>query len=82
MLVTGTALEEHMSGLPSLVSVAPAEAAPSESAIRRALRRVRDGAVLDVIEAAVLLAARGEQLDALLAAASTVRDAGLVDAGR
>ncbi|MFR9804322.1 hypothetical protein ACL02T_18840, partial [Pseudonocardia sp. RS010] len=64
------------------VPASPAEAAPSESAIRRALRRVRDGAVLDVIEAAVLLAARGEQLDALLAAASTVRDAGLVDAGR
>jgi FO synthase len=58
------------------------EPLPSESAIRRALRRARDGVVLDVTEAAVLLAARGEQLDALLAAASTVRDAGLVDAGR
>src|SRR5690349_20360178 len=55
---------------------------PSAAALRRALRRARDGAVLDVTEAAVLLAARGEQLDALLAAASTVRDAGLVDAGR
>jgi FO synthase len=58
------------------------EPLPSESAIRRALRRARDGVVLDVTEAAVLLAARGEQLDALLDAASTVRDAGLVDAGR
>jgi len=68
--------------LPSPVPPAPAEAAPSDSALRRALRRARDGAVLDVTEAAVLLAARGEHLDALLAAASTVRDAGLVDAGR
>ncbi|MCW0214081.1 MAG: bifunctional FO biosynthesis protein CofGH [Pseudonocardia sp.] len=58
------------------------EPLPSESAIRRALRRARDGVVLDVTEASVLLAARGEQLDALLAAASTVRDAGLVAEGR
>ena len=43
--------------------VPAAEAAPSEAALRRALRRVRDGAVLDVTEAAVLLAARGWQLD-------------------
>src|SRR4051812_39981596 len=55
---------------------------PSAAALRRALRRARDGAALDVTEAAVLLAARGEQLDELLAAAGRVRDAGLVDAGR
>jgi len=55
---------------------------PSDSAVRRALRRVRDGATLDVTEAAVLLAARGEHLDALLAAAARVRDAGLVVEGR
>ncbi|WP_433275809.1 bifunctional FO biosynthesis protein CofGH [Pseudonocardia xinjiangensis] len=54
----------------------------SASALRRALRRVRDGAALDVTEAAVLLAARGEELDELLAAASRVRDAGLVAEGR
>ncbi|MDN5916398.1 MAG: bifunctional FO biosynthesis protein CofGH [Pseudonocardia sp.] len=58
------------------------EGAPSPSALRRALRRVRDGAVLDVTEASVLLAARGEQLDELLSHASRVRDAGLVAAGR
>ncbi|MCX6466703.1 MAG: bifunctional FO biosynthesis protein CofGH [Pseudonocardiales bacterium] len=58
------------------------ELPPSDAALRRALRRVRDGAVLDVTEAAVLLAARGEQLDELLAAASRIRDAGLVAAGR
>ena len=61
---------------------APSAAAPSPSALRRALRRVRDGVALDVTEASVLLAARGEQLDELLGAASRVRDAGLVDAGR
>ena len=49
---------------------------------RRALARARDGKALDVAEAAVLLAARGEDLDALLAIAGRVRDAGLVDAGR
>jgi FO synthase len=50
--------------------------------MRRALRRARDGATLNADEAAVLLAARGEQLDELLAVAGRVRDAGLVDAGR
>ena len=50
--------------------------------MRRALRRARDGVTLDVAEAAVLLAARGEHLDDLLSIAGRVRDAGLVDAGR
>ena len=50
--------------------------------MRRALRRVRDGSALDVTEASVLLSARGQDLDDLLAAAGAVRDAGLVDAGR
>ncbi len=54
----------------------PLTTAPSTSALRRALRRVRDGVALDVTEASVLLAARGEQLDELLAAAARVRDAG------
>ncbi len=60
----------------------PPEAVPPAPAMRRALRRVRDGAALDVTEASVLLAARGDDLDALLSAASRVRDAGLVPAGR
>ncbi|HXV92308.1 MAG TPA: bifunctional FO biosynthesis protein CofGH [Pseudonocardia sp.] len=58
------------------------EVPPSDAALRRALRRVRDGAALDVTEAAVLLAARGERLDELLTAAARVRDAGLVAEGR
>ncbi|MFC5992757.1 bifunctional FO biosynthesis protein CofGH [Pseudonocardia hispaniensis] len=61
---------------------APVERTPSPAALRRALRRACDGAVLDVTEAAVLLAARGDELDQLLDAAARVRDAGLVEAGR
>jgi FO synthase len=55
---------------------------PAESAMRRALRRARDGASLDVTEATVLLCARGEHLGDLLASASRVRDAGLIAAGQ
>ncbi|WP_425570984.1 bifunctional FO biosynthesis protein CofGH [Rugosimonospora acidiphila] len=50
--------------------------------LRRALRRATDGRSLDVDEAAILLSARGEALDRLLAHASAVRDAGLAEAGR
>ncbi|WP_156150461.1 bifunctional FO biosynthesis protein CofGH [Gordonia sihwensis] len=55
---------------------------PPASAMRRALRRARDGSVLNVDEAAVLLAARGADLDALCEAAGRVRDAGLDADGR
>jgi FO synthase len=55
---------------------------PDDRAVRRALGRVRDGRPLDTGEAAVLLGARDEALDELLAAAAAVRDAGLRDAGR
>ncbi|GAA5112643.1 bifunctional FO biosynthesis protein CofGH [Pseudonocardia adelaidensis] len=58
------------------------ETEPSDAALRRALRRARDGVTIDVAEASVLLAARGEALDELLAVASRVRDAGLVAEGR
>ena len=55
---------------------------PSASAMRRALRRARDGATLNVDEAVVLLCARGADLDDLCASAARVRDAGLLEAGR
>ncbi len=55
---------------------------PSESAIRRALRRARDGVALDRTEAETLLHARGEQLGSLFDAATRVRDAGLEATGR
>ncbi|MFI6940421.1 bifunctional FO biosynthesis protein CofGH [Streptomyces sp. NPDC050418] len=57
-------------------------APPTANAMRRALRRARDGVALDVTEAAVLLQARGEDLADLTASAARVRDAGLEAAGR
>ncbi|MEU3756601.1 bifunctional FO biosynthesis protein CofGH [Streptomyces olivoreticuli] len=57
-------------------------AGPTANAMRRALRRARDGVALDVSEAAVLLQARGADLDDLCASAARVRDAGLEAAGR
>ncbi len=55
---------------------------PSDSALRRALARARDGKALDQAEAAILLHARGDQLTDLLRSASRARDAGLEAAGR
>jgi FO synthase len=57
-------------------------ASPAQSALRRVLRRARDGVTLNPAEAAVLMAARGEQLAELTAIAGRVRDAGLEAAGR
>ena len=55
---------------------------PGPDALRRALRRARDGVTLDATEATVLLHARGTDLDDLLTTAGRVRDQGLVAAGR
>ncbi|MFF3888995.1 bifunctional FO biosynthesis protein CofGH [Streptomyces sp. NPDC001914] len=55
---------------------------PTANSMRRALKRARDGVALDVTEAAVLLQARGADLDDLAASAARVRDAGLDAAGR
>ena len=52
------------------------------SAMRRALARARDGKPLDSAEATVLLHARGDDLQTLLAYAGRTRDAGLDAAGR
>ncbi|RBM21917.1 bifunctional FO biosynthesis protein CofGH [Streptomyces sp. PT12] len=60
---------------------APADR-PTANAMRRALRRAEEGVALDVAEAAVLLQARGADLERLAAAAARVRDAGLEAAGR
>src|SRR5690349_19712563 len=61
-------------------------AAPSPSALRRAVTRAERGVTLDAVEAETLLHARGladgEPLDRLLTAAGRVRDAGLASAGR
>ncbi|QNG18054.1 bifunctional FO biosynthesis protein CofGH [Rhodococcus triatomae] len=55
---------------------------PSDSAMRRALRRARDGVTIDVSEATTLLQARGDALDDLCRSAAKVRDAGLLAAER
>ncbi|QLE72495.1 7,8-didemethyl-8-hydroxy-5-deazariboflavin synthase [Streptomyces rectiverticillatus] len=60
----------------------PQGSAPTANAMRRALKRARDGVALDVAEAAVLLQARGADLEDLCASAARVRDAGLEAAGR
>src|SRR6187397_2744448 len=60
----------------------PAAIVPTEASVRRAVRRAADGVTLDAAEAEVLLHARGELLERLLAAAGAVRDAGLASAGR
>lgn len=60
----------------------PVDPEPTSSAMRRALRRARDGLTLDVTEAAVLLAARGDDLAQLTALAAARRDARLADEGR
>ncbi|RUP01683.1 MAG: 7,8-didemethyl-8-hydroxy-5-deazariboflavin synthase [Mycobacterium sp.] len=54
----------------------------SSSALRRVLRRARDGVVLNLDEAAVAMSARGDDLADLCASAARVRDAGLESAGR
>src|SRR6266849_655916 len=56
--------------------------APSDTSLRRALARARDGKALDWAEATTLLHARGEPLARLLGYASRTRDAGLDAAGR
>ena len=56
--------------------------APTPQEVRRALARAERGAALNLPEATVLLAASGEELERLCAAAAKVRDAGLVAAGR
>lgn len=55
---------------------------PSDSAMRRALRRADDGVTLNPDEAQTLLHARGDNLKRLMTSASRVRDAGLEQAGQ
>ncbi|MFD8959596.1 hypothetical protein ACFV0W_22295, partial [Streptomyces anulatus] len=53
---------------------------PTSNAMRRALKRARDGVALDVTEAAVLLQARGDDLTDLAASAAPHGDAGAAGA--
>ncbi|MDN5544211.1 MAG: 7,8-didemethyl-8-hydroxy-5-deazariboflavin synthase CofG, partial [Rhodococcus sp. (in: high G+C Gram-positive bacteria)] len=70
-----------MPGISASASSSPSPG-PSASAMRRVLRRARDGATLNVDEAATLLQARGTDLTDLWSSAAKVRDAGLLAAGR
>jgi len=54
----------------------------SPAALRRVLRRARDGVALNVDEAAIAMTARGADLIDLCASAARVRDAGLQASGR
>jgi FO synthase len=54
----------------------------TDSGLRRALRRARDGVTLDAVEAEILLGARGDELVDLCVSAARVRDSGLAAAGR
>src|SRR5690348_10866482 len=58
------------------------QSVPTDTAMRRVLARARDGKALDPGEAAILLHARGADLDRLLGYAARVRDSGLAAAGR
>ncbi|WP_077088319.1 bifunctional FO biosynthesis protein CofGH [Mycobacterium rhizamassiliense] len=63
----------------------PSPAVPpkaSPSALRRVLRRARDGVALNIDEAALAMTARGVDLAELCASAARVRDAGLDSSGR
>jgi FO synthase len=60
----------------------PTPDVPNPAALRRVLRRARDGVALNVDEAAVAMTARGDDLADLCVSAARVRDAGLEAAGR
>jgi FO synthase len=65
---------------PAVAAAVPFKA--GASALRRVLRRARDGVALNIDEAAVAMTARGADLADLCASAARVRDAGLESAGR
>ncbi|HEX5143775.1 MAG TPA: bifunctional FO biosynthesis protein CofGH [Mycobacterium sp.] len=71
---------QHGIDLPSPV-VLP-RSSPAPAALRRVLRRARDGVTLSIEESAIALTARGDELADLCASAARVRDAGLASANR
>lgn len=81
---------EEPTALPDPAFPAPVESGANagtagkatSSALRRVLRRARDGVALNVDEAAIAMTARGADLADLCASAARVRDAGLESAGR
>ncbi|MCH9768067.1 MAG: bifunctional FO biosynthesis protein CofGH, partial [Actinomycetia bacterium] len=63
-------------------AIPPRSGGPSPAALRRVVRRARDGVTLNIDEAAIALTARGDALADLCASAARMRDAGLQAAGR
>ncbi|HZE17381.1 MAG TPA: 7,8-didemethyl-8-hydroxy-5-deazariboflavin synthase CofG, partial [Mycobacterium sp.] len=63
-------------------AVPAASRTASSSALRRVLRRARNGVALNTDEAAIAMTARGDDLADLCRSAARVRDAGLESAGR
>ncbi|WP_200846065.1 bifunctional FO biosynthesis protein CofGH [Mycolicibacterium vanbaalenii] len=63
-------------------SVPPLARQPTSAALRRVLRRARDGVALNVQEAATAMTARGGDLADLCSSAARVRDAGLTSNDR
>ncbi|MGY4711136.1 bifunctional FO biosynthesis protein CofGH [Mycolicibacterium sp. CBM1] len=78
----GVALNSQPSSPLPIPAVPPRTDASSPAAMRRVLRRARDGVALNVDEAAIAMTARGDDLADLCASAARVRDAGLESAGR
>ena len=79
---TGVALNpQRGTDLPS-PAVPPMSSAPRAAALRRVLRRARDGVALNVDEAAIAMTARGDDLADLCMSAARVRDAGLTSSHR
>ncbi|MBX5488118.1 MAG: hypothetical protein IRZ17_16105, partial [Mycolicibacterium hassiacum] len=74
------ALNSQRNDLPN-PTVPPRRTGSSSAALRRVLRRARDGVALNVEEAAIAMTARGEDLADLCASAARVRDAGLESGG-
>lgn len=62
--------------------VPPTPDVMTSTALKRVLRRARDGVALNVDEAAIAMTARGADLAELCSSAARVRDAGLEAAGR
>ena len=60
---------------PTILSSPSVPPRSSVSAMRRVLRRARDGVALNIDEAAVAMTARGDDLADLCASAARVRDA-------
>ncbi len=82
VICRGCTARLYVFGGPALHAAGTTVRAMSSAALRRVLRRARDGVGLNADEAAIAMTARGADLVELCASAARVRDAGLRSAGR